>query len=85
MALTDVPENQITITDITNDIREKISQVVELAEIRLHEIRNTVREYSRATIAAELGSDAADMLLVYTKLKEAIEIAKQITVEDLPS
>ena len=84
MALTDVPETQITITDVTNDIREKIAQVVRLADIRLQEIRNLIRTHGRTAITAELGSDAQDMLTVYTKLKEAIEAAKNITVEELP-
>ncbi len=35
-------------------------------------------------IAVELGDDAAALLGVYTKLKEAIEAAKEITVEELP-
>ena len=85
MALTDVPVEQTTITDVANEVREKIAQVVGLADIRLLEIRNLVREHTRAAIAAELGSDAAAMLTVYTKLKEAIEAAKEITVEDLPN
>ena len=84
MSLISVPVQETTITDIANDIRRKIAQVVNLADIRLSEIRNMVRDHGRSTIAAELGDDAADMLTVYTKLKEAIEAAKQITVEELP-
>ena len=84
MSLIDTKIPEETITDKANEIREKIAQIVSLADIRLLEIRNLVRKYTRTAIAAELGSDAADLLSVYTKLKEAIEIAKQITVEDLP-
>jgi len=84
MALTDVPVKQRTIADEANEIREKIAQVVSLADIRLQEIRNLVRLYGRAVIASQLGSDAAAMLTVYTKLKEAIEAAKEISVENLP-
>ena len=84
MSLISVPVQETTITDIANDIRRKIAQVVNLADIRLSEIRNMVRDHGRSTIAAELGDDAADMLTVYTKLKEAIEAAKQVSVEDLP-
>ena len=84
MSLISVPVQETTITDITNDIRRKIAQVISLADIRLTEIRNMVRDHGRSTIAAELGDDAADMLTVYTKLKEAIEAAKQVSVEDLP-
>ena len=84
MALTDISTPAITITDIANNIRDKIAQVTSLADIRLQEIRNLVREYGRANIAAELGSDAAALLTVYTKLKEAIEAARQVTIEDLP-
>ena len=84
MALTDIPTPERTITDVTNDMREKISQVVNLADVRLQEIRNLVRTHTRAAVADELGSDAADLLIVYTKLREAIEAAKNITVEELP-
>ena len=84
MPLIDVPMPEITISDKANEIREKLAQVVSLAEVRLQEIRNLVREYGRANISAELGSDAAAMLTVYTKLKEAIEAAKGISVEELP-
>ena len=84
MALTDVSVPEQTIADIANDIREKIAQVVSLSEIRLQEIRNLVRECGRANIAAELDSDAPALLTVYTKLREAIEAAKNITVEELP-
>ena len=84
MSLTSVPVQETTITDIANDIRRKIAQVVNLADIRLTEVRGLVRDYGRSAIAAELGDDAADMLTVYTRLKEAIETARQITVEDLP-
>ena len=84
MALVDIATSAITITDIANDIRDKLAQVTSLADIRLHEIRNLVREYGRANISAELGSDAPDLLTVYTKLKEAIEAAKNTTVEELP-
>ena len=85
MSLTDISISEQTITDIANEIRSQIAQVVSLADIRLHSIRNLVRAHTRAAIAAELGSDAAAMLTVYTKLKEAIEAAKEITVEDLPT
>jgi len=84
MALTDVAEKTITIADETIEIRKKISQVVSFAEIRLAEIRSIVKLRSRTAIAAQLGTDAAAMLTVYTKLKEAIEVAKNITVEALP-
>ena len=88
MTLTNIPEVELTqaqiVTNTTNDIRGKIAQIVSLADIRLLEIRNIVREHTRAAIAAELGSDAADMLTVYTKLKEAVEVAKEIEVDDLP-
>ena len=84
MTLINIAVPDRTITNIADDIREKIAQVVSLANIRLHEIRNLVRTHTRAAIADELGSDAAYLLVVYTKLKEAIEVAKHITVEDLP-
>ena len=84
MSLIDVPEPQSSITDIANDIRRHLASVVSLADARLLQIRNLVRDHGRSAVAAELGDDAADMLTVYTKLKEAIETAKGITVEDLP-
>ena len=84
MTLVNIETPARTITDDANDVREKLAQVVGLADIRLTEIRNIVRDKTRAAIATELGSDAADLLTVYTKLKEAIEIAKDITVDNLP-
>ena len=84
MSLVDIPVSEITVADVAKQIREYLAQVVSLADVRLLQIRNLVRDHGRGTIAAELGSDAADLLTVYTKLKEAIEAAKQITVEDLP-
>ena len=85
MSLTDVHVSAPTITDVANNIRGKIGQIAVVAEKQLHQIRNLVRLHTRAAIAAELGDDAAALLTVYTKLKEAIEAAKEITVEDLPT
>ena len=88
MTLTNIPVVELTqaqiVTNATNDIRQKVAQVISLADIRLTEIRNLIREHTRAAIAAELGPDAGDMLTVYSKLKEAVETAKQIEVDDLP-
>ncbi len=84
MSLTTISVPEQTITDVTNDVRGKIAQVVSLAEIRMHEVRNLVRKHTRAAIAAELGDDAAALLTTYAKFKEAIEAAKEITVEELP-
>ena len=84
MSLVDVPNPAKTVTDQANIVREHLACVVGIAEVRLHQIRNLVRTHGRAEIAAELGNDAGAMLTVYTKLKEAVEAAKDITVEDLP-
>ena len=85
MSLVDISVPQQTITDVANEVRGKLAQIVSLADIRLLEIRNLVRKHGRQDIANELGSDAAAMLTVYTKLKEAIETAKEVAVEDLPT
>ena len=85
MTLTNIEQPAQTITDVTNEIRQMIGQAVSIAEGQLHRIRSLVRAHTRAAIASELGDDAQAMLTVYTKLKEAIEAAKDITVEDLPS
>ncbi len=84
MALVDIGIREETMTDKADKIREKLSQVVDLAEMRLHEIRNLFRTYGRAELAAQFGDDASALLTVYTKLKEAIEAAKNTTVEELP-
>jgi len=84
MSLVDIHIPEETITDKANKIREKLGGVIGIADIRLQEIRYLVRRYGRQAIAAELGDDAQAMLTVYTKLKEAIEAAKEIQVEDLP-
>lgn len=85
MALVDIPTPAPTIADIANEIRGHLGSVISLADVCLLQIRNLVRDHGRSNIAAELGSDAADMLVVYTKLKEAIETARQVSVEDLPT
>ena len=84
MSLVDIPAPQITAADVAKQIREYLAQVVSLADVRLLQIRNLVRDHGRSAIAAELGGDAAALLTVYTKLKEVIEVAKKVTVEDLP-
>ena len=85
MAIVDLPVSTETITDVANNIRGHLGTVIALAEVRLTQIRNLVRDHGRSAIAADLGSDASDLLVVYTKLKEAVEVAKQITVEELPA
>ena len=85
MSLTDIPIRPETITDKANKIRGYLANVIGIADIRLQDIRNLVQKYGQAAIAAELGNDAAALLMVYTKLKEAIEVAKEIQVEDLPN
>ena len=84
MSLIDVPVRPETITDKANKIREMLARIIGIADIRLQNIRDLVAKYGRANIAAELGNDAAALLTVYTKLKEAIEAAKGTTVEELP-
>jgi len=85
MVITNIPQPNWTDTQIkVIRIRELLSDVIGHANTALHQIRNTVRG-TRAAIATELGDDAAALLTVYAKLKEAIEAAKEITVEDLPN
>ena len=84
MSLVDVPIVPETITDKANKIREKLASVIGIADIRLAEIRNLVAKYGRQELAAELGDDAPAMLIVYTKLKEAVEAGKEVVIEDLP-
>ena len=85
MAIVDIPAGTRTVTDVAYDIRRHLGTVISLAEIRLTQIRNLVRDHGRSAIISDLGSDAAALLAVYTKLKEAVEAAKEITVEDLPN
>ena len=85
MSIIDVPQpNWTEIQQRVLQIRKLLSSVVGHAEGSLHSIRNIVRG-NRPAIVSEIGSDAAALLTVYTKLKEAIEAAKEITVEDLPN
>ncbi len=85
MALTDVPNTTITeVEQAAIRIRELLANVTSIVDVSLLKIRNLVRDHGREAIAAELGDDAQALLTVYTKLKEAIEAAKEITVEDLP-
>ncbi len=84
MAIVDIPAGTRTVTDVAYDIRRHLGTVISLTEVRLTQIRNSVREHSRSAIAAELGSDGAALLSVYDSLKAAVETAKGITIEDLP-
>ena len=84
MAIVDIPTGERTVTDVAYDIRRHLGTVVSLAQVRLTQIRNLVRDHGRSAITTELGDDAAALLSTYTKLKEAIEAAKEITVEELP-
>ena len=85
MALTDLPQVQTTITDVANQVRGHIASAAAVAEVNLLKIRNLVREHGRSAVAAELGNDATALLTTYAKFKEAIEAAKNVTVEDLPN
>lgn len=84
MALVDVPMPEVTVADVAKNIRQHLASVVNLADNQLLRVRNLVRQYGRSNIATELGSDAQALLTVYTKLKEAVETAKGVSVEDLP-
>ncbi len=85
MAIVDIPEPTQNATNASYDIRRTLGSAVSVADTHLRRVRKLVRPYGRAAIAAELGSDGAALLTVYTKLKEAIEAAKNVTVEDLPN
>ena len=84
MSLTDIPQPNLTdAQERAIRVRELLSNVVGHADSALHQVRNVVRG-NRAAIAGELGDDATALLTVYNKLKEAVEMAKEITVEELP-
>lgn len=84
MTLTTVPQGKPTAKDAAFDIRQMIGSITGHADSRLQHIRIIVRKYGRQAIADELGNDAQAFLTVYTKLKEAVEAAQGIQVEDLP-
>ena len=84
MSFIDIPQPNWTDTQLRAiQVRELLSSVIGHADSSLHQIRNVVRGH-RAAITAELGDDAAAFLTTYDKLKEAIETAKEIAVEELP-
>ena len=85
MSLIDLSEAEFTVADAAELLRQQLGEVIGHADVSLLQIRNTVRQYGRTAIVTELGTNAAAMLTVYAKLKEAIEAAKEITVEDLPN
>ena len=84
MSLVDLAQPEFSTADAANQIREHLAGLVGAAEAKLQQVRNLVRQYGRAAISSEFGSDAQSMLTVYNKLKEAIEVAKETIVEDLP-
>jgi len=68
----------------TEVLVERLKMQLNSIEGTLADVRAIVQTHGRAAIANELGSDAAAMLTVYARLKEAVEAAKQIEVDDLP-
>ncbi len=85
MSLTDVPQPNWTATQLRAiRVRELLSSVIGIAESNLQQVRNVVRGHYGA-IAAELGPDAASMLVVFNKLKDAVEAGKNVTVEAIPN
>lgn len=84
MALIDIPQIQQSEAEAAaRNIREIASSLLGHAESALQQIRMLVRG-KRAAVAAELGGDATILLTVYTKLKEAVEAGKEISLEGLP-
>ena len=85
MALTDIPALQQTEAQrAAAQVRQIVQAVLNHAQSALHQVRATVRG-QRSAVAAELGADAAAMLAVYKKPKEAIEVGKSVTIDDLPA
>ena len=85
MALTDITEPQQTETQVAAlRVREITRDILNMADTGLKRIRMHVRG-KRADVATELGDDAAAMLTVYNKLKDAIEAGKSVTIDDLPT
>ncbi len=66
------------------EIKERLMMIVGVAEPTLQQVRNMVRG-QRSDVIAEMGVDnATALLVVYTKLKEAVEAAKGVTIEEMP-
>ena len=84
MALVDIPQVQQTPTEAAaKSVREIAASIISHADTGLQQIRNLVRG-KRAAVATELGADAAAMLTVYNKLKDAVEAAADTSVEEIP-
>ena len=67
-----------------DQIQDALLQTVSVAVPALQRVRNFVRG-NKAAIVAEIGNDNATALqTVYTKLKEAVEAANGVVIEDLP-
>ena len=85
MALTDIPVPQQTEAQRAAAlVRQIVKDVLNHAQSALHQVRTTVRG-QRSAVATELGDDAAAMLTVYNRLKDAVEAGKAVTVDDLPA
>ena len=70
---------------LCEEIQDDLLMVLAVAGTVLQKTRNRVRD-QKVAIVAEMGTENAQALLaVYTKLKEAIETGKGVTLEDLPS
>ena len=85
MSITDIePIDHTTIRIACDNIRQKLDAVLSHADSALRQIRPIVRKHKRPNIAAELGPHGPILLSVYNLLKQAREIGKDITIDDLP-
>lgn len=85
MPLTKIPEPELTEAQVAAvEIRQTVRAILDHTQAGLHQIRTAVRG-QRSAVAAELGSDASAMLTVYNSLKNAVEVGKSVTIDDLPT
>jgi len=84
MALTDIPRGTHSEAEIAAmQVRRLTAKVLAEASRALAGIRREVQG-KRASVAAELGPDAAAMLTVYNNLKAAVKVGTGITPQGIP-
>lgn len=85
MALLEVVRQQPTAVDGAHRIKVTLHNAVHQMEQSLAMVRAIIEQHGKPEIAQALGSDAAELQLVYNKIKSAItDLDSSRQVPDLP-
>ena len=85
MALHEIPEEAeaVITANETLRIRKEFLQMGRNMQRSLREIRNSVAKAGKSNIIAELGDDAADMNIVFNKVRTLTDILLNVSEPDV--